>query len=138
MAQRVKNLCAVGIPTFDPWVGKIPWRKEWQPTPVFLPGESHGQRSPWGHKESDTTERLSLSLFILLRRKIRAESQQPLLVSLTLSLLAFSIRSSVPQPCAFLLSPYIICNSCLCYLRVTQVQVFPGHTQKVNIHVKDF
>ena len=43
----------------DPWVGKIPWRTE--PTPIFLPGESHGQRSlagcsPWGLKESDTTE----------------------------------------------------------------------------------
>ena len=40
---------------FDPWVGKIPWRGAWQPTPVFLPGESHGQRnlagySPWGCK----------------------------------------------------------------------------------------
>jgi len=39
----------------------MPWRREWQPTPVFLPGESHGQRSlagynPWGHKESDTIE----------------------------------------------------------------------------------
>ena len=46
---------------FDPGVGKIPWRKEWQPTPVFLHGGSHGQRSlavcsPWGHTESDTTE----------------------------------------------------------------------------------
>ena len=46
---------------FDPWVGKVPWRRVWQPTPVFLAGESHGQRSlmgcsPWGHKESDTTE----------------------------------------------------------------------------------
>ena len=46
---------------FDPWVGKIPWRKEWQPTPVFLPGESHAQRSlgdysPLGCKELDTTE----------------------------------------------------------------------------------
>ena len=46
---------------FHPWVGKIPWRRAWQPTPVFLPGESHGQGSPvgcspWGHKESDTTE----------------------------------------------------------------------------------
>ena len=46
---------------FDPWVGKIPWRKKWQPPPVFLPGKSHGQRSlvgysPWGCKESDTTE----------------------------------------------------------------------------------
>ena len=46
---------------FDPWLGKIPWRKAWQPSPVFLPGESHGQRSlvgydPQGHNESDTTE----------------------------------------------------------------------------------
>ena len=44
----------------DPWVGKIPWRREWQPTPVFLPGESYGEGSlegcnPWGGKESDTT-----------------------------------------------------------------------------------
>ena len=48
-------------PGFDPWVGKIPWRRKWQPTPVFLPGESCGQRilvgySSWGHKESDMTE----------------------------------------------------------------------------------
>ena len=34
---------------FDPWVGKIPWRRAWQPTPVFLPGESHGQRSLVGY-----------------------------------------------------------------------------------------
>ena len=50
-------------PGFDPWVRKIPWRRKWQPTPVFLPGESHAGRSlvgysPWGRKESDTTERL--------------------------------------------------------------------------------
>ena len=48
---------------FDPWVGKIPWRKKWQPNPVFMPGKSHGLRSlvgysPWGCKESITTERL--------------------------------------------------------------------------------
>ena len=52
---------------FDPWVGKILWRKSWQPTPAFLPGESNGQRNPagsslWGHKEWDTTEQLTLSL----------------------------------------------------------------------------
>ena len=46
---------------FDPWVRKIPWRRKWQPTPVFLPGESHGQRSlagysPRGHKESGTND----------------------------------------------------------------------------------
>ena len=42
-------------PQFNPWVGKIPWRRKWQPTPLCLPGKSHGQRSlaghsPWGHK----------------------------------------------------------------------------------------
>ena len=47
-------------PRFDSWVGKTPWRRKWQPAPVFLPGESHGQRnpagySPWGCKETDTT-----------------------------------------------------------------------------------
>ena len=46
---------------FDPWVRKVPWRRKWLPTPVILPGKSHGQRSlegysPWGHRESDTTE----------------------------------------------------------------------------------
>ena len=41
---------------FDPRVGKIPWRRTWEPTLVFLPGKSHGQRSPWGHKELDMTE----------------------------------------------------------------------------------
>ena len=52
---------------FDPCVRKIPWRRKWQPTPVFLPEEFCGQRglvgySPWGRKESDTTEQLPLTL----------------------------------------------------------------------------
>ena len=47
-------------PVFDPWVGKIPWRRERLPTPVFWPGEFHGLYSPWGSKDSDMTERLSL------------------------------------------------------------------------------
>jgi len=51
---------------FDPWVRKIPWRRAWQPTPVFFPGKSHGQRSlegysPWGPKELDRTEQLNSS-----------------------------------------------------------------------------
>ena len=46
---------------FEPWVRKIPWRRTWQPTPVFMPGEFYGQRSlagysPWGCKEADTAE----------------------------------------------------------------------------------
>ena len=40
-----ESACQCRRPGFDPWVGKIPWRRKWQPTPVFLPGESHGQRS---------------------------------------------------------------------------------------------
>ena len=48
----------------NPWLRKMPWRRKWQPTPVFLPGESHGRRSlvgyhPWGHKELDTSEALT-------------------------------------------------------------------------------
>ena len=50
-----------GRPGLDPWVGKILWRRAWQPTPVFLSGESHGQKGlagchPWDYKESDTTQ----------------------------------------------------------------------------------
>ena len=86
VAQLVKNSPAMQKIGFNPWVGKIPWRRErlpapvfgpgefrglyivhwrrqWYPTPVLLPGKSHGQRSlvgcsPWGRWESDTTERL--------------------------------------------------------------------------------
>ena len=59
VAQMVKSLPAYGRPGFHPWVRRIPWRREWQPTPVFLPGKSHGERSLegyslWGHRELDT------------------------------------------------------------------------------------
>ena len=65
VAQMVKNLPATQE-TQVAWVGKIPWRRERQLTPIFLPREFHGQRSlvvysPWGWKELDTTERLTLS-----------------------------------------------------------------------------
>ena len=62
VAQLVKKPPAMQeIPEFDPWVGKIPWRREKLPTPVFWPGEFYGLYSPWGCKESDATERLLLS-----------------------------------------------------------------------------
>ena len=53
---------------FCPWIGKVPRTRAWQPAPVFLPGEFQGQGilvgySPWGHKELDTTEQLTLSLW---------------------------------------------------------------------------
>ena len=61
VAQIAKNLPKCRRTGFDPWVRKIPWKRSWQPTLVFLPGESHGQRSlagysSWGHKELESTE----------------------------------------------------------------------------------
>ena len=60
---KKKNLPALQETQFNPSVGKIPWRRAWQTTSVFLPGESHGQKSlvcysPWGRKELDMTEEL--------------------------------------------------------------------------------
>ena len=57
----VKNLCQCRRHRFNLWVRKVTWERVWQPPPVFLPGEPHGQRilagySPWSHKESDMTE----------------------------------------------------------------------------------
>ena len=57
-ASQVEATCQRRRCGFDPWVRKIPWRRKWQPTPAFLPGKFHGQRSlagysPWGHKEPD-------------------------------------------------------------------------------------
>ena len=62
VAQMVKCL-QCRRPRFNPWVGKTPWRRKWQSSPVLLPGKSHGWRSlvgysTWGCKESDKTERL--------------------------------------------------------------------------------
>ena len=63
VAQMVKNLPKLRETRFDPWVGKMPWRRKWQTTLVFLPGELYGQRSlvgysSWGLKESNRTEQL--------------------------------------------------------------------------------
>ena len=70
MAQMVKNPPECRRSRFDPWVGKVPRRREWLPTPVFLPGELHGQRSlmgyrPWGLKKSDMTEWLTFWFTLL-------------------------------------------------------------------------
>ena len=73
-----ESACQCRTRRFHPWVGKIPWRMAWQPTPVFLPGESHGQRSLAGylvllavHKEPDTNEPLNynnnMSVSVTLR-----------------------------------------------------------------------
>ena len=74
VTQTVKRLPAMRETRLDSWVGKIPWRRKWQSTPALLPGKSHGQRSligysPWGHKESDRTERLHFHFLILIDLK---------------------------------------------------------------------
>ena len=65
-----ESACQCRRPMFDPWVGKMPWRRKWQLTPVFLPGKSHGQRnllgcSPWdrrvGHDSLEITSKYGLS-----------------------------------------------------------------------------
>ena len=66
VAQLVKNLLQCGRPGFDPWVGKIPWRRAWQPTPAFCSRESHRLYSPWGCKELDMTERDFYFHFVII------------------------------------------------------------------------
>ena len=67
---------------FNPWVGKIPWRKKWLPTPVFLPGKFHRQQSLaayslWDHKELDTTEQLTFSVSIYNQHVLHKACQYP-------------------------------------------------------------
>ena len=69
-ASQSSFLFVLSIHFLNPSFGKIPWRRKWQPTPVFLLGKSHGQRSlvgysPQGPKESDMTEQLHFTSFIL-------------------------------------------------------------------------
>ena len=77
-----------GRPGFDPSVGKIPWRRERLPAPVFWPGEFHVLYSPWGCKESDMTERLSLHFTSSLERVV-GRCQPPFLGSDSWNCLAF-------------------------------------------------
>ena len=73
-AQLVKSPPAVWETWFDPWVGKIPWRRE--RLPVFWSGEFHALYSPWGCKELDTTEQFSLSLHLSVKQQ--GQSSHPL------------------------------------------------------------
>ena len=90
---------------FDPWVRKIPWRRVWLPTPIFLPREFHEQRSltgysPWGRKESDTTEWVTLTLYWGRRHKILWNGQKSYLCS----------------PCKDLLKSFIFLFLKLCFM----------------------
>ena len=85
-----QSTCQCRRGRLDSWVGKIPWRREWQATPGFLPVEFHGPRSPVGYsprgrKESDTTEWLTLSLFIDIAESLccSPETNTTLLINYT-------------------------------------------------------
>ena len=115
MAQTVKNVPAMQRPGFDPCLGKILWRRKWRPTPVYMPGEFHGQRSLVGYspcscKESDITELLTLSpkinIFSWLLKQIPRSNG--ILLSLTL---CFSLH---PWFCAFVLFAFLL--FCFCFL----------------------
>ena len=66
VAQTVRRLPAMRRPGFDPWIGKVSWRRKWQPTPVFLPEESHGWKSLVGYSPWDRKELTRLSDFTSL------------------------------------------------------------------------
>ena len=86
--KKKKKICLqCRRPGFDPWVGKIPWRRAWQLTPVFSPGESQGQRSMvgasiGGRKESDMTKRLTRWNRQNLETRILGDCQQNVLVKI--------------------------------------------------------
>ena len=106
----------IQVSPFDPWVGKIPWRRAWWPTPVFLPGEFHRQRSlvgysPWSCKESDMTKWQTLHFQGLFKpgegkRSLvnfpSPPSILPYCMALTLSMLC---QLSMSMLCSFILCP---------------------------------
>ena len=110
VAQCVKNPHAMQETGIQSLGWEISWRRKWQPTPVFLPGKSHGRRSlvdysPWGQKESDTTERLHLTLRTSLDRAY---------LELTLRIKDFeALKVSVASFCpyTFLFEFRDVCNS---------------------------
>ena len=90
-----ESACQCSRHTFSPWVRKIPWRRKWQPTPVFLPGKSHGQRnlvgySPWSRKESDIMSKQPLPFYWVVRALssclfLKLQSRFPLQLDLHLN-----------------------------------------------------
>ena len=115
VAQMVKRLATMR----KTWVwslgGEKPWRRKWQPTPVLLPGKSHGRRnlvgySPWGCKESDMTERLHFLSFF----EIRKYSTSFFFFNIVLTILGphkFCLSISAKKPAGIFLGLYWLCRS---------------------------
>ena len=103
-----ESACNAGDPGWIPGLGRSPGDWKWLPTPVFLPGESHGQKnlvgySPWGCKESHTTERLTHIHGVYICQPQPPNSSHPLfppwcpsVCSVCVSIFSLKIRSSIP------------------------------------------
>ena len=119
--QMLKNLAACRRPGFHLWGRKIPWRSEWLPTPVFLPGEFHGQMSlagssPRGCKESDTC---SVAQSCLAAAPRTAAGQASLSFAVSQSWLKFrSIESVMPASYLILCRPLLLLSSIFPSIRV--------------------
>ena len=127
IVQRVKNPSALQETQefwFHLWVRKIPWRRPQQLTPVFLLGKSHGQRSQagytqQGHKESDTTEQLFLSLVQLFVTPWTVAHQASLSFTISRSLLKLtSIELVMPSNHLILCHPLLLLPSVFPSIRV--------------------
>ena len=148
-----ESACNAGGPRFDPWVRKVPWRRQWQPAPVLLPGESYGQRSlagysPCGRKELDMTEWLILSLSLtvnlhrftaallwsicLVNKRICAKCICCLynaLKTLTVSLKGTSLMSYLERNCFYLVYSYSAGTMLwYCFLIASNAPTYPHNT----------
>ena len=112
VVRRIPQCCKMnpnffGRPGFDHWVGNIPWRRKWQPIPVFLPEESNGWRSlvgysPRGHKELDTTEQLHFHFMFYLNLSVSSSWH----IFFWSCQHAFFVRMTPPPFCRRFLRPW--------------------------------
>ena len=122
-AQLIKNHLQCERLGFDSWVGKIPWRRERLPTPVFCPGQFHRLYRTWGHKELDTTEWLSVqfSRWVVsdFATPWTTACQTSLSITNSLSLLKLmSIESVMPSNHLILCCPILLLSSICPSIRV--------------------
>ena len=96
---------------FSRWLGKIFWNRKWQPTPIILPGKSHGQRSlvgysPWGCKESDMTEQLNKKNMLMITAKLTmhllCEGDKPRAFQIGITILTAGLQKKQQPSIAFI------------------------------------
>ena len=119
-----------GRPEFEPWVGKIPWRRKWQSTPVLSPGKSRGQRSLlvgyslWGRKELDTTEQLHFTSSSKIKSATVSTVADMLGFSNPQKVLLFSFQIHM----IFFLNIYIL-------LKYSWLTVFQVHSKVIQLYI---